>query len=179
MKNEKTYVLAWLVIALLASIPQIPVDAGIWGAILVVIGIVGGAMVNYPDLTMRVLIYVLAVALPMFSNALDYIPMVGAWLNGYLDHVATGIQGMAIGLVVMGLLAARQIACKTPLADAVGGWRFCIRPSFGDDGGDTRPVSSRPILNSPPELSAALPPAGRRRQCRSAPKPVPRRRMSQ
>jgi hypothetical protein len=105
MKDERMYVLALIAIALLASVPQIPVDAGLWGAILVIVGIVGGAMVNYPDMTQRILIYVIAVALPMFSNSLDYIPMIGEWLNGYLDNVAIGIQGMAVGLLVMGLAA--------------------------------------------------------------------------
>lgn len=104
MKEERLYVIALLAVALLASIPQIPVSADIWGLILVVVGIVAGAMVNYPDLQMRVLVYVLAVALPMFDDSLNYVPAVGEWLNGLLDNVAIGIQGMAVGLVVMGLL---------------------------------------------------------------------------
>ncbi len=105
MKEERLYVIALLAISLLASIPQIPVDAKLWGAILVVVGIVGGVMVNYQELMQRILIYVVAVALPIFSNSLDFVPAVGPWLNGYLDNVATGIQGMAVGLVVMGLIA--------------------------------------------------------------------------
>ncbi|MDX1514955.1 MAG: hypothetical protein R3174_14560 [Gammaproteobacteria bacterium] len=105
MKQERLYVIALLAISLLASIPQIPVDAKVWGAILVVVGIVGGVMVNYEELTQRILIYVVAVALPIFSNSLDFVPVVGAWLNGYFDNVATGIQGMAVGLVTMGLIA--------------------------------------------------------------------------
>lgn len=105
MNQERIYVIALVAIALLASIPQIPVGADIWGLVLVVVGIVGGVMVNYPDVVQRVLIYVVAVALPLFDDALDYVPAVGAWLNMYFDNVATGIQGMAIGLVVMGLLA--------------------------------------------------------------------------
>jgi hypothetical protein len=62
-------------------------------------------MLNYPDLTQRILIYVIAATLPMLSNSLDLIPAVGTWLNGYFDQVATGIQGMAMGLVIMGLVA--------------------------------------------------------------------------
>lgn len=105
MKDERIYTLALLAIALLASIPQIPVNAGIWGLLLVVIGLVGGAMVNYPDLTQRILIYVVAATLPMISNSLDYIPAIGGWLNGYFDQIATGVQGMAMGLLIMGLVA--------------------------------------------------------------------------
>ncbi len=105
MNQERMYVIALLAIGLLASIPQIPVDAKIWGMILVVVGIVGGVMVNYDDLMQRLVVYVVAVAMPIFSDALNVLPTVGPWLNMLLDNIATGIQGMAIGLVVMGLLA--------------------------------------------------------------------------
>lgn len=105
MNQERVYVIALIAIGLLASIPQIPVDAKIWGMILVVVGIVGGVMVNYGDMMQRLMIYVVAVALPIFSDALDVLPTVGPWLNMLLDNIATGIHGMAIGLVVMGLLA--------------------------------------------------------------------------
>ena len=105
MNQERMYVIALIAIGLLASIPQIPVDAKIWGMILVVVGIVGGVMVNYDDMMQRLMIYVVAVALPIFSDSLDVLPTVGPWLNMLLDNIATGIQGMAIGLVVMGLLA--------------------------------------------------------------------------
>jgi hypothetical protein len=105
MKQERIYVIALLVVSLLASIPQVPVSAEYWGAILVVVGIVGGVMVNYGEVVQRILIYVVAVALPMFSDSLDFVPVVGPWANGLLDNVATGIQGMAVGLVVMGLVA--------------------------------------------------------------------------
>lgn len=105
MNQERMYVIALLAVGLLASIPQIPVDAKIWGIILVVAGIVGGVMVNYDDAMQRLLVYVIAVGLPIFSDALNVIPTVGPWLNTLLDNVAMGIQGMAVGLVVMGLLA--------------------------------------------------------------------------
>ena len=105
MNQERMYVIALLAIGLLASIPQIPVDAKIWGIILVVVGVVGGVMVNYDDMMQRLMIYVVAVAMPIFSDSLTVIPTVGPWLNMLLDNIATGIQGMAVGLVVMGLLA--------------------------------------------------------------------------
>ena len=105
MKQERLYVIALLALGLLATIPQIPVDAKVWGALLVIVGIVAGVMVNYGVVAMRTMVYVLAVALPMFSNSLDHIPMVGEHLNAFFDNLAIGIQGMAVGLVVMGLLA--------------------------------------------------------------------------
>jgi hypothetical protein len=104
MKQERIYIIGLIVVAILASIPQIPIDAKVWGLILVVVGIVGGVMVNYPELVERLMIYVVAVALPTFSNALVYIPGVGTWLDMLLDNMATGIQGMAVGLLVMGLI---------------------------------------------------------------------------
>lgn len=105
MKEERIYVIAMLVVGLLATIPQIPVEAAIWGLILVVVGIIGGVMLNYPDVTQRIMIYVVAVALPMFANSLDFIPVAGTHLNAFFDNVAIGIQGMAVGLVTMGLIA--------------------------------------------------------------------------
>lgn len=105
MGQERLYVIALIVVAILASIPQIPIEANIWGLILVVVGIVGGVMVNYTDLSQRILIYVVAVSLPMIDNSLGYIPAIGTWLNTMFDNMATGIQGMALGLLVMGLVA--------------------------------------------------------------------------
>ena len=42
-----------------------------------------------------------AVALPIFSDSLDVIPVVGAWVNSVLDGVATALQGMAVAYVLM------------------------------------------------------------------------------
>jgi len=105
MNQERTYLLAIIAVALLASIPQIPVEMSIWGLILVVIGLVGGVMVKYGDPVQRILIYVVAVALPMFSDSLDYVPVVGSWVNTLLDNLALGIQGLAVAVVAMGLMA--------------------------------------------------------------------------
>ena len=105
MGQERIYVIALIVVAVLASIPQIPIEASLWGLILVVVGIIGGVMVNYEEVLQRILIWVVAVSLPMIDNSLDNVPAVGAWLNTLLDNMATGIQGMALGLLVMGLLA--------------------------------------------------------------------------
>ena len=42
-----------------------------------------------------------AVALPIFSDSLDVIPVVGAWVNSVLDGVATALQGMVAAYVLM------------------------------------------------------------------------------
>ena len=108
MKQERLFLIALVVLAVLASIPQIPVEAQLWGAILAIVGIAAGVLVKYGDAVQRVLIYVLAVAIPTFDNCLDYIWVVGPWINAGLDNLATGIQGVAVGILVMALLARIQ-----------------------------------------------------------------------
>lgn len=108
MNQERIYILAIAVVALLASIPQIPLEASLWGAVLVIIGLVGGVMVNYPEPVQRVLVYVVAATLATLANSLDFIWVVGPWVNVFLDNIATGIQGMAIGLIIMGLISRVQ-----------------------------------------------------------------------
>lgn len=108
MKSESMFLIALVIVALLASIPQIPVDAQIWGAVLVIVGVIAGVIVNYQDAVVRLLIYVLAVALPIFDNSLDAVWIVGPWFNTLLDNVAIGFQGFAVGLFVMALKARIQ-----------------------------------------------------------------------
>ncbi|NIW25130.1 MAG: hypothetical protein GWN29_11490, partial [Gammaproteobacteria bacterium] len=87
MKQEGMLLIAMLVVALLASIPQVPVDAQIWGALLAIVGIVTAVLVySGADVSQRIVIYVLAVTLPMFDDVLDNIWVVGTWLNMYLDN---------------------------------------------------------------------------------------------
>jgi len=105
MNQEKNYIIALIALGVLASIPQIPVDAGLWALILVIVGVVAGVMVKYEDVGQRTLIYVVAVAAPMFSNSLDAVPVIGAWVNMLIDNIAVGIQGMAVALFLTGLIA--------------------------------------------------------------------------
>lgn len=105
MKQEALLLIAMLAIALLATIPQIPVDAQIWGALLAIIGIVTAVLVNYhKDVNQRIVIYVLAIALPMFNDVLHNIWVVGAWASTFLDNVAIGVQGAAVGVFVMAII---------------------------------------------------------------------------
>ena len=114
MKQERIYLAVLLVISVLASIPQIAIEAQLWAAILAIVGILAGVMIAYTELTERTLIYVLAIALPVFSDCLDAIWVVGPWLNTLLDNMAMGIQGMAVGLFAVALLA--RLKATSPAA---------------------------------------------------------------
>ena len=79
MKSERILFSALVVVAILGAIPQLANPA--WLTILVLLGLIGGAMAGNPEPSERVLVYVLAGSLPYFSNNLDQIPAIGAWLN--------------------------------------------------------------------------------------------------
>lgn len=108
MKEERIYLIALIVLAVLASIKQVPVDAAIWGGLLAIVGIIGGVMISYPEVTQRLLIYVVAAALPMIDNTLDAVWVVGPWLNMLLDNLALGIQGLAVGMFAMAMVGRLQ-----------------------------------------------------------------------
>lgn len=105
MNQEKNYVIALIALGVLASIPQIPVSADLWATILVIVGVIAGVMVKYEDVGQRTLIYVVAVAAPMFSDSLNAVPVIGGWVNGLIDNIAVGIAGMAVALFLTGLIA--------------------------------------------------------------------------
>ena len=99
--SERILVSLLVVVAILAAIPQamfLP-----WGIVLVLLGLIAGAMGKSGDATDRIVIYVAAFALPVFSNSLDVIPTIGPWVNQVLDHLATGIQGMAVAIFVVAI----------------------------------------------------------------------------
>jgi hypothetical protein len=99
--SERILVCLLVVVAILATIPQamfLP-----WGIVLVLLGLIAGAMGQSGDAADRTVIYVAAIALPVFSNSLDVIPTVGPWVNQVLDYVATGIQGMAVAIFVVAI----------------------------------------------------------------------------
>lgn len=105
MNQEKNYVIALIALGVLASIQPISDAFAHWHLILVVVGVIAGVMVKYEDVGQRTLIYVVAVAAPMFSNSLDVIPVIGPWVNGLIDNIAVGIAGMAVALFLTGLIA--------------------------------------------------------------------------
>ena len=99
--TDRILVSLLVVVAILAAIPQamfLP-----WGIVLVLLGLIAGAMGKAGDTTDRIVIYVAAFALPVFSDSLDVIPTIGPWVNQVLDHLATGIQGMAVAIFVVAI----------------------------------------------------------------------------
>ena len=99
--TERVLVSLLVVVAILAAIPQamfLP-----WGIVLVLLGLIAGAIGKAGDTTDRIVIYVTAFALPVFSDSLDVIPTIGPWVNQVLDHLATGIQGMAVVIFVVAI----------------------------------------------------------------------------
>lgn len=94
MSSERILFAALVVVAILGAIPQLANP--VWLTILVLLGLVGGGMAATPEPSERVLVYVLAGSLPYFSDHLDHIPAVGAWLNVVLDNLAVGIAGIAV-----------------------------------------------------------------------------------
>ena len=99
MNLERILVVLLVAVAILASIPQIMF--AFWGIILVVLGLIAGGVGKSGDTTDRIVIYVAAIALPVFSNSLDLIPTIGPWVNQVLDHLATGVQGMAVAIFLV------------------------------------------------------------------------------
>ena len=90
-----------VVVAILATIPAVAEAVPYAGLALVILGLVAGVMDASADVNQRIAVYVLAVALPVFSDSLDVIPVVGAWVNSVLDGVATALQGMAVAYVLI------------------------------------------------------------------------------
>ena len=101
MNSERILLALLLVVAVLAAVPQIAIP--MVGLILVVLGLIGGALGNYGNATDRIVIYLAAIAVPVFAGSLDAIPVAGAWVHQVLANVATGIQGMAVSILVLAI----------------------------------------------------------------------------
>ena len=101
MNSERILLCLVIVVAILASIPQISIPQV--GLILVVLGLIGGALGNYGNATDRIVIYLAAIAVPVFAGSLDAIPVVGPLVHQVLGHVATGIQGMSVSIFVLAI----------------------------------------------------------------------------
>ena len=101
--SERILISLIVVVAILGTIPAVADAVPYVGLALVILGLLAGVMGESTDVNQRTAIYVAAVALPVFSNSLDAIPVVGVWVNAVLDGVATGIQGMAVAFVLLQL----------------------------------------------------------------------------
>lgn len=105
MNSERILLALLLVVAVLAAVPQIAIP--MVGLILVVLGLIGGALGNYSNATDRIVIYVAVLAIPAFAVSLDaftaipVVGVVGPWVHQVLTNVTTGIQGMAVSIFVL------------------------------------------------------------------------------
>ena len=110
MNSERVLIAVMVVVAILAAIPQLPFSS--WSIVLAVLGLIAGGMGQLGDATERTIFYVLAIALPEFSDSLSVIPTVGPWLNQVLDHLSTSIQGMAVAIFARALYGRLMPASK-------------------------------------------------------------------
>ncbi|HIA48997.1 MAG TPA: hypothetical protein EYN90_00175 [Acidobacteria bacterium] len=121
MSSDRILLILIVVVSILAAIPAVaslvPGDTT-WALILVVLGLVAGGMGGYgSDMTQRILIYVIAVSLTQITGSLDAIPTVGHHIGHVLNHMATGIQGIAIAVFVLAMYERIMPAKQT------GGYR--------------------------------------------------------
>ena len=64
------------------------------------IGLVHGLMRPVTDHASQAMVIVAAFAFPRLSDALDSIPVVGMYLDQFIDHLAIAIAGYAIAALI-------------------------------------------------------------------------------
>jgi hypothetical protein len=102
MSTSRILTILLVVAAILASIPAISMQY--WHLILVVLGLVAGAMSeDAGQVTQRMVIYLVALALPEIAKSMGAIPEIGDHITRALTHLALGIQGMAVAIFMMAL----------------------------------------------------------------------------
>ena len=90
---------------IIAALATVAPDLGVpFALVLVVLGRVSGFVAPITDVTTRIAYYVLAVALPGIADQADAIPVVGMYVNGFLDQMAVVIAGVAIASVLLALM---------------------------------------------------------------------------
>ena len=71
--------------------------------VLMLIGLVHGLMSPVTDHASQAMVIVAAFAFPRLSDALDSIPVVGMYLDQFIDHLAIAIAGYAIAALIIDL----------------------------------------------------------------------------
>ena len=90
---------------IIAALATVAPDLGVpYALVLVALGLVSGFVAPITDVTTRIAYYVLAVALPGIADQADAIPVVGMYVNGFLDQMAVVIAGVAIASVLLALM---------------------------------------------------------------------------
>ena len=90
---------------IIAALSTVAPDLGVPFALVIgVLGLVSGFVAPITDVTTRIAYYVLAVALPGIADQADVIPVVGMYVNSFLDQMAVVIAGIAIMSVLLALV---------------------------------------------------------------------------
>lgn len=90
MNSEKIAYILMLVVAIVGTFVQIPMQ----GLILLLIGLVSGVINPLTEISDRTAYLILALAAPTVANSLDMIPEIGAYLNAIVDSIAITAGGM-------------------------------------------------------------------------------------
>ena len=104
MSSDRILMILMTAVAILAVIPGVPAVAYAPLA-LVGLGLISGFMNPEDDLLTRLVLIVVAVALPTIANSLDAIPVVGVIVNSILDNVAVAIAGIVVANVLLQIYA--------------------------------------------------------------------------
>ena len=104
MSSDRILMILMTAVAILAVVPAVP--GGEYAALILVgLGLISGFMNPEDDLLTRLVLIVVAVALPTIANSLDAIPVVGGIVNNILDNVAVAIAGIVVANVLLQIYA--------------------------------------------------------------------------
>ncbi|MEE3132796.1 MAG: hypothetical protein VX298_04430 [Pseudomonadota bacterium] len=104
MSSDRILMILMTAVAILAVVPAVP--GGEYAALILVgLGLISGFMNPEDDLLTRLVLIVVAVALPTIANSLDAIPVVGGIVNSILDNVAVAIAGIVVANVLLQIYA--------------------------------------------------------------------------
>ena len=104
MSSARILMILMTAVAILAVVPAVP--GGEYAALILVgLGLISGFMNPEDDLLTRLVLIVVAVALPTIANSLDAIPVVGGFVNSILDNVAVAIAGIVVANVLLQIYA--------------------------------------------------------------------------
>ena len=104
MSSDRILMILMTAVAILAVVPAVP--GGEYAALILVgLGLISGFMNPEDDLLTRLVLIVVAVALPTIANSLDAIPVVGGFVNSILDNVAVGIAGVVVANMLLQIYA--------------------------------------------------------------------------
>ena len=104
MSSDRILMILMTAVAILAVVPAVP--GGEYAALILVgLGLISGFMNPEDDLLTRLVLIVVAVALPTIANSLDAIPVVGGFVNSILDNVAVAIAGIVVANFLLQIYA--------------------------------------------------------------------------